>query len=68
MPGSAEFGRMLAASESATTAMATSGVLLDSSHSKASPRRPLSNLRGGEAIVIDGPFAEVKELTRGRLW
>jgi hypothetical protein len=64
-PGSAEFGQMLADYENATAAMTTSGVLLDSSPLEGVTSATTVKVRDGEAIVTDGPFAEVKEQLGG---
>lgn len=65
VPGSADFGQMLAEFGSATDAMAQAGVLVDSS-----PLQPVQNattvrVRAGELLLSDGPFAEVKEQLGG---
>jgi hypothetical protein len=64
-PGSAEFRQMMDDYQTATAAMAQSGVLVDSA-----PLRPPSSarslrLRNGRPIVTDGPFVEVKEVIGG---
>jgi hypothetical protein len=64
-PGSAEFLQMLDDYGTATTAMAESGVLVDSA-----PLDPPSNarslrMRDGRPMVTDGPFIEIKEAIGG---
>jgi hypothetical protein len=64
-PGSAEFGEMLREYGQATSAMRTARVLLDSS-----PLQPVSaattvRVRDGERQLIDGPFAEIREVLGG---
>jgi hypothetical protein len=65
VPGTAEFGQMLADFGSATEAMASAGVLVESG-----PLQPVSSattvrVREGETLLTDGPFAEIKEQLGG---
>ncbi len=62
---SAEYAEMSAAYESAVTAMAKAGVLIE-----CAPLRPASSattvrVRDAETILTDGPAAEIKEQVGG---
>jgi hypothetical protein len=64
-PGSAEFLQMLSDYQSATQAMAASGVLVDSSPLQPPSSATTVRVRDGESLVTDGPFAEIKEQIGG---
>jgi hypothetical protein len=65
VPGSAEFMQMLNDYQAATQAMAASGVLVDSGPLQPPSSATTLRVRGGEPIVTDGPFAEIKEQIGG---
>jgi hypothetical protein len=60
-PGTAEFREMLAEFQSATSAMAAAGVLLDSSPLMPPETARTVRVRDGQTLLTDGPFAEIKE-------
>lgn len=60
-PGSGEFIQMLSDFQSATEAMKTSGVLVDSGPLQPPSSASTLRVRGGQHLVTDGPFAEIKE-------
>ncbi len=64
-PGSAEFMQMLSDYESATRAMAADGVLVDSGPLQPPSAATTLRVRGGQPLVTDGPFAELKEQIGG---
>jgi len=64
-PGTAEFAKMLSDYESATRAMAADGVLVDSGPLQPPSAAATLRVRGGEPLVTDGPFAELKEQIGG---
>jgi len=64
-PGTPEFARMLSDYESATQAMAADGVLVDSGPLQPPPAAATLRVRGGQPLVTDGPFAELKEQIGG---
>ena len=61
MPNEAELAEMAAFHEELQRA----GVLLDASGLKASRRGFRVNYAGGKRTIVDGPFAETKELIAG---
>ena len=61
VPGTPEFMQMLSDYQSATEAMATAGVLVDSGPLQPASAATTIRVRGGEPLVTDGPFAELKE-------
>jgi hypothetical protein len=65
VPGSAEFLQMLSDYQSATAAMAASGVLVDSGPLQPPSTATTLRVRDGEQVVTDGPFAEIKEQIGG---
>lgn len=64
-PGSPEFLQMLADYGTATTAMAESGVLVDSAPLDLPSSARSLRLRDGRPVVTDGPFIEIKEVIGG---
>ncbi|HEY3733016.1 MAG TPA: YciI family protein [Streptosporangiaceae bacterium] len=64
-PGSDEFSQMLSDYESATAAMAASGVLVDSGPLQPPPAVATLRVRDGRQLVTDGPVAETKAMTGG---
>src|SRR5215472_14722733 len=64
VPGSPEFMQMLSDYQSATLAMATAGVLVDSAPLQPPSAATTLRVRDGEALLTDGPFAELKEQPR----
>lgn len=64
-PGSAEFLRMLDDYGTATTAMAESGVLVDSAPLDLPSNARSLRMRDGRPVVTDGPFIEIKEVVGG---
>jgi hypothetical protein len=64
-PGTPEFGQMLSDYQSATQAMVTAGVLIDSGPLQPPAAATTLRVRGGEPLVNDGPFAELKEQIGG---
>ena len=65
VPGTPEFAQMLSDYESATQAMAADGVLVDSGPLQPPAAAATLRVRGGEPLVTDGPFAELKEQIGG---
>ena len=65
VPGTPEFMQMLSDYESATRAMAADGVLVDSGPLQPPSSATTLRVRGGEPLVTDGPFAELKEQIGG---
>jgi len=65
VPGSPEFMQMLSDYQSATQAMATAGVLVDSGPLQPAAAATTIRVRDGEPLVTDGPFAELKEQIGG---
>jgi hypothetical protein len=64
-PGTPEFMEMLGEFQSATTAMADAGVLVDSSPLQPPQAAITVRVRDGETQLTDGPFAEIKEQVGG---
>jgi hypothetical protein len=64
-PGTPEFIRMLGEYQSATTAMANVGILVDSSPLQPPHTATTVRVRDGETQLTDGPFAEIKEQLGG---
>ena len=64
-PGTPEFMKMLSEFESATTAMADAGILVDSSPLQPPQTATTIRVRDGETQLADGPFAEIKEQLGG---
>jgi hypothetical protein len=64
-PGSEEFLQMLTDYQSATAAMAASGVLADSGPLQPPSSASTLRVRGGKPLVTDGPFADIKEAIGG---
>jgi hypothetical protein len=64
-PGTAEFMQMLSDYGSATQAMAADGVLVDSGPLQPPSAAVTLRVRGGQPLVTDGPFAELKEQIGG---
>jgi hypothetical protein len=60
-PGSPEFMQMLSDYQTATEAMAKAGVLVIGGALQPSTAAATIRVRGGEPLVTDGPFAELKE-------
>ena len=60
-PGTAEFQQMLADFGEATSAMAAAGVLVDSGPLQPPETATTVQVREGETLLMDGPFAEIKE-------
>jgi hypothetical protein len=65
VPGTPEFMQMLSDYESATQAMAADGVLVDGGPLQPPSSATTLRMRGGEPLVTDGPFAELKEQIGG---
>jgi len=65
VPGSPEFMQMLSDYQSATQAMATAGVLVDSGPLQPPSAATTLRVRDGEPLLTDGPFAELKEQIGG---
>jgi hypothetical protein len=65
VPGTPEFMAMLGEYQSATSAMAEAGVLADSSPLQPPQTATTVRVRGGETLLSDGPFAEIKEQLGG---
>ena len=65
VPGTPEFVEMLGEFQSATSAMAEAGVLVDSSPLQPPETATTVRVRGGETQLSDGPFAEIKEQLGG---
>jgi hypothetical protein len=61
VPGSPEFMQMLSDYQTATEAMAKAGVLVIGGALQPSTAATTIRVRGGEPLVTDGPFAELKE-------
>ena len=64
-PGTPEFMQMLSDYQTATTAMADAGILVDSSPLQPPQTATTVRVRGGETQLSDGPFAEIKEQLGG---
>lgn len=64
-PGTPEFDQMVAANVAATTSMAEAGVLVDSAPLHPVRSATVVRVREGEALLTDGPFAELKEQLGG---
>ena len=65
VPGTPEFMQMLGEFQSATTAMAEAGVLVDSSPLQPPQTATTVRVRDGQTQLSDGPFAEIKEQLGG---
>jgi len=65
VPGTPEFMQMLGEFQSATTAMAEAGVLVDSGPLQPPQTATTVRVRDGQAQLSDGPFAEIKEQLGG---
>ena len=65
VPGTPEFAQMLNDYESATKAMAADSVLVDSGPLQPPSSAATLRVRGGQPLVTDGPFAELKEQIGG---
>ena len=63
--GTPEFVKMLSEFQSATSAMADAGVLVDSSPLQPPQNATTVRVRDGEIQLSDGPFAEIKEQLGG---
>ena len=64
-PGTPQFMQMLGEFQSATTAMAEAGVLLDSGPLQPPQTATTVRVRDGQTQLSDGPFAEIKEQLGG---
>lgn len=64
-PQTQEFAQMLEEYMAATQDMRTAGVLLDSSPLQSVTSATTVRVRGGDREVVDGPFAEIKEMLGG---
>ncbi len=64
-PGTPEFSELVAATMSASEAMATAGVLVDGAPLYPVRAATTVRVREGETVLTDGPFAEVKEQLGG---
>jgi len=64
-PGSAEWHQMMSDYQTATTAMADNGVLVDSGPLQPPSTARSLRMRNGEPLVTDGPFIEIKEAIGG---
>jgi hypothetical protein len=64
-PGTPEFMQMLGEFQSATTAMAEAGILVDSGPLQPPQSATTVRVRDGETQLSDGPFAEIKEQLGG---
>jgi hypothetical protein len=64
-PGTPEFMKMLGEFQSATTAMADAGILVDSGPLQPTQAATTVRVRDGEIQLSDGPFAEIKEQLGG---
>ncbi len=65
VPGTAEFGQVVAANVAATQAMAAAGVLVDSAPLHPVRAATTLRVRANETLLTDGPFAELKEQLGG---
>ena len=65
VPGTPEFMEMLGEFQSATSAMADAGVLVDSSPLQPPQTATTVRVRNGDLQLSDGPFAEIKEQLGG---
>jgi hypothetical protein len=61
VPGTPEFMQMLSDYQSATQAMVTAGVLVDSGPLQPASAATTIRVRDGGPLITDGPFAELKE-------
>ena len=64
-PSTPEFMQMLSDFESATKAMSSAGVLVDSGPLQPPGSATTLRVRDGEPLLTDGPFAELKEAIGG---
>jgi hypothetical protein len=64
-PGTPEFGEAVTANVAATKAMADAGVLVDSAPLHRVSSATTVQVRNGETLLTDGPFAELKEQLGG---
>src|ERR1700758_1135734 len=64
-PGTPEFMKMLGEFQSATTAMADAGILIDSGPLQPPQAATAVRVRNGETQLSDGPFAEIKKQLGG---
>jgi hypothetical protein len=64
-PGTEEFQLMLGEFQTATSAMADAGVLVDSSPLQPPTAATTGRVRDGQTMLSDGPFAEIKEQLGG---
>jgi hypothetical protein len=65
VPGTPEFMQMLSDYQAATEAMGAAGVLVDSGPLQPAASATTIRVRGGDTLVTDGPFAELKEVIGG---
>jgi hypothetical protein len=64
-PGTPEFGQVVAANVAANQSMAEAGVLVDSAPLYPVRSATTLQVRAGETLLTDGPFAELKEQLGG---
>jgi hypothetical protein len=64
-PGSEAFTKLLGDWAAARQAMADAGVLIECSPLQPSAASTTVRVRGGEALLTDGPAAEIKEVFGG---
>jgi hypothetical protein len=65
VPGTPEFGQMVAANVAANKAMAEAGVLVDSAPLHPVRSATVVRVREDETLLTDGPYAELKEQLGG---
>ncbi len=64
-PGTPEFGPLRDANSAASAEMAKAGVLVDGAPLQPSRAATTVKIRGGETLLTDGPYAELKEQLNG---
>jgi hypothetical protein len=64
-PGTGEARRLFAAWQAATSEMAEAGVLIDCGPLQPEAASTTVRVRDGEALITDGPAAEIKEVFGG---
>lgn len=64
-PGTPEYGQVREANVAATRAMAEAGVLVDSAPLQPAGSATTVRVRDDEALLTDGPYAELKEQIGG---
>jgi hypothetical protein len=64
-PGSAEFGQVMEEFQTSTKAMNDAGVIVSTGPLDPPEAARTLRLRDGQAIITDGPFAEIQEVIGG---